>query len=157
MQLDADAVDLRLVDSKGDAVHARRFLNDTTSNNPVPFHVLRKADGTAFFLLPPGFPSAGFLPGTYRLTMDFRRDNTGADAESLILSAAGQTAPETAILEVPSSTVHPAGRVFQNRSLGPDESKSGTRVCARICARLSMFLLAIRNTPLFHKIAISSS
>jgi hypothetical protein len=102
----ANAVDLRLVDSLGKVIHARRFLNGTTSYTAVGFHILRKADGTAFFLLPTGFPSAGFLPGSYRLTMDFRRDNTATDPESIILSAAGQTAPETVILDVPSSTVN---------------------------------------------------
>jgi hypothetical protein len=105
VQLAANAVDLRLVDSQGPVIHARRFLNDT-SYSPVASHVLRKADGTAFFLLPAGFPAAGFLPGSYRLIMDFRRDNTGTDPESIILSAVGQTAPETVILDVPSSTVN---------------------------------------------------
>jgi hypothetical protein len=106
VQLTANAVDLRLVDSQGKVIHARRFLNTTTSYGPVAFHLLRKADGTAFFLLPTGFPSAGFLPGSYRLTMDFRRDNTATDPESIILSAARQTAPETVILDVPSSTAN---------------------------------------------------
>lgn len=105
VHLAATAVDLRLVDSQGNVVHARRFLDSTTSYNPVKFHLLRMADRTAFFLLPSGFPSAGFLPGTYQMTMDFRRDNTAIDPSSLILSAAGQTVPETVILEVPSSTV----------------------------------------------------
>jgi hypothetical protein len=105
VQLAANAVDLRLVDSKGKVVHARRFLNDTTGYNSVAFHVLRKADGTAFFLLPAGFPAAGFSPGTYQMTMMFRRDNKAIDPNSIILSAAGQTAPETVVLGVPSSTV----------------------------------------------------
>jgi len=105
VQLAANAVDLRLVDSKGRVVHARRFLNDTTGYNSVAFHVLRKADGTAFFLLPAGFPAAGFSPGTYQMTMSFLRDNKAIDPNSIILSAAGQTAPETVILGVPSSTV----------------------------------------------------
>jgi hypothetical protein len=109
-QFAGNAVDLRLVDPKGVVVHARRFLNDT-SYSPVVFDVLRKADGTAFFLLPAGFPGTGFLPGGYRLTMEFRRDNTGVDPGSIVLSAAGQTAQETAILHVPSSTVQPARTV----------------------------------------------
>ena len=108
--LAATAVDLRLVDSQGRVVHARRFLDSTASYNPVEFHLLRKADRTAFFLLPTGFPSAGFLPGTYQMTMDFRRDNTAIDPKSIVLSAAGQTAPETVTLEVPSSTVQLAPR-----------------------------------------------
>lgn len=112
VQLDAKAVDLRLVDSKGEVVHARRFLNDTTGYDSVEFHVLRNADGTAFFLLPAGFPSAGFLPGTYQMTMNFRRDNTVIDPNSLVLSAAGETVPEVAILDVPSSTVQLASTVL---------------------------------------------
>jgi hypothetical protein len=110
IQLAANAVDLRLVDSQGDVVHARRFLNPA-AYNPNPFQLLRKADGTAFFLLPVGFPAAAFSPGTYQMTIDFRRDNTGADPDSIVLSAAGQTVPETAILHVPSSTVQAPGTV----------------------------------------------
>jgi len=112
VQLAANAVDLRLVDSQGEVVHARRFLNGTTSYSPVAFHVLRKADGTAFFILPAGFPSAGFLPGTYRMTMDFRRDNRTIDPDSLVLSAAGETVPEAVTLDVPSSTVQLAPTVL---------------------------------------------
>jgi hypothetical protein len=105
VQLAANAVDLRLVDSQGNVVHARRFLNATKSYSSVAFHLLRKADGTAFFLLPTGFPGPGFSPGTYQMRLEFRRDNTVIDADSLVLSAAGQTVPETVILDVPSSTV----------------------------------------------------
>jgi len=112
VHLAATAVDLRLVDSQGSVVHARRFLDSTTSYNAVKFHLLRKADRTAFFLLPSGFPSAGFLPGTYQMTMDFRRDNTAIEPDSLILSAAGQTVPETVVLDVPSSTVQLAPTVL---------------------------------------------
>jgi hypothetical protein len=107
VQLAGNAADLRLVDPLGAVVHARRFLNNATNYNPVTFQVLRKADGTAFFLLPAGF--RGFLPGTYQMKMDFRRDNTALDPDSLILSAAGQTAPEAAILDIPSATVSSAG------------------------------------------------
>jgi hypothetical protein len=113
VQFAANEVDLRLVDAHGEVVHARRFLNGATSYNPVNnFHLLRKADGTAFFLLPAGPPGAGFLPGTYQMRLDFRRDNTVIDPDSLVLSAAGQTVPETAILDVPSSIVQLASTVL---------------------------------------------
>lgn len=105
VQLATNAVDLRLVDSQGEVLHARRFLNGTSSYSPVAFQVLRKADGTAFFLLPGGFPSAGFLAGSYQMTMNFRRDNTVINPESLILSAAGQKTAETAVLDIPWSTL----------------------------------------------------
>jgi hypothetical protein len=105
LQLTANAVDLRLVNSRGEVVHARRFLNATTSYSSAAFRILRKADGTAFFLLPAGFPGADFSPGTYQMRLDFRRDNTVIDPGSLVLSAAGETVPEAAILDVPSSTV----------------------------------------------------
>jgi hypothetical protein len=103
VQLAGNTADLRLLDSQGAVVHARRFLNSTTSYNPVNFHVLRKADGTAFFLLPAGFP--GFLQGTYQMTMNFRRDNTAVDPDSLVLSAAGQKTTETVVLDVPWQTL----------------------------------------------------
>jgi hypothetical protein len=112
LQLTTNAVDLRLVNSRGEVVHARRFLNATTSYSSGAFHVLRKADGTAFFLLPAGFPGAGFSPGTYQMRLDFRRDNTVIDPGSLVLSAAGETVPEVAILDVPSSAVQLAPTVL---------------------------------------------
>lgn len=108
VQLTANTVDLRLLNSQGEVVHARRFLNDMTSYSPVAFRVLRKADGTAFFLLPTGFPSARFSPGTYQMRLEFRRDNIAIDPNSLVLSAAGETVPEVTILDVPSSTIQTA-------------------------------------------------
>jgi hypothetical protein len=105
VQLAANAVDLRLVDAQGKVVHARRFLNAMTGYGPIAFHLLRKADGTAFFFLPAGPAGAGFLSGTYQIRLDFRRDNTLIHPDSLVLSAAGQTMPEAVILDVPSSTV----------------------------------------------------
>lgn len=103
IQLAGNTADLRLLDSKGAVVHARRFLNSTTSYNPVNFQVLRKADGTASFLVPGGFP--GFLQGTYQMTMNFRRDNRAVDPDSLVLSAAGQKTTETVVLDVPWQTL----------------------------------------------------
>ncbi|MFZ1218154.1 MAG: hypothetical protein WAO00_02620 [Chthoniobacterales bacterium] len=115
VQLAGNTVDLRLIDSQGTVVHARRFLNSTTSYNPVNFRVIRRGDGTAFFLLPdrpieiqplrPRPKVAVFPPGTYQMTMNFRRDNTVLDPDSLVLSAAGQKTPETAALDVPWSAL----------------------------------------------------
>jgi hypothetical protein len=94
-------VDLRLVGPRGDVVHARRFLGETPYG-PVAFRLLRKDDGTACAVLPPGMPNAGFAPGTYRLALDFRRDNTALDPDSIVLSAAGQTTADAVVLDVPA-------------------------------------------------------
>jgi hypothetical protein len=94
-----DAVDLRLVAGDGSVAHARRFLKDGLYI-PVRTRLLRKADGTAFFILP-AVSDASFAQGSYRTVMDFMKDNTDVVADNIILSEAGETAPEFAVLNIP--------------------------------------------------------
>jgi hypothetical protein len=100
LKLAEDAVDLRLVSPDGTVAHARRFFRDGLYN-PLQIRLLRKADGTAFFILPVGPLGAGFAQANYRMAMDFRRKNIPVDPSSIILSEAGETSPESAILDVP--------------------------------------------------------
>jgi hypothetical protein len=72
---------------------------------PVSVRLLRKADGTACFFLPPAMPGTGFSPLPSRVTLEFRRDNSAFNPDSIVLSAAGQTNHETAILDIPWTTV----------------------------------------------------
>lgn len=106
MQLAEDAVDLRLVAPNGSVVHARRFLKGSLYNSVKKFTLLRKSDGTAFFTLPYGLPGgANFPQGSYRMSMDFRRNNTAIDSNSVISSEVGQTTAESAVLDIPWSAM----------------------------------------------------
>jgi hypothetical protein len=105
VQFTTDAVDLRIISPQGDILHARRFLNDTTMVQSVGFRLLRKADGTACFLLPPATLGAGFSPQSFQITLVFRRNNTAIDPGSLVLSAAGLTSAEAVVLDIPWTTL----------------------------------------------------
>ena len=109
VQLNSNAVDLRLVDSGNNVVHARRFLAPTSFSS-IQCKLLRKPDRTAFVLIPAA--SAAFPAGTYRMTLTFLRDNTAADPNSLILSAAGQKDPEVATIDIPWTPATEAAGVW---------------------------------------------
>jgi hypothetical protein len=51
----------------------------------------------------PGAGPAGtdLAAGEYRLRLTYRRDNTATDAGSTVLSQAGDTSDETALIDVP--------------------------------------------------------
>ena len=54
--------------------------------------------------IPGGGPAGTDLPtGEYRLQLTYRRDNTGVDAGSTVLSQAGDVTAETASIDVPWS------------------------------------------------------
>ena len=93
------AIDLRLVAADGSPEHARRFLPES-AYAPATFDVLRKADGTAFFLIGSG-ASQALAPGTYRLAFTYRRDNTANDSSSIVLSQVGDKRDERAVLDIP--------------------------------------------------------
>lgn len=92
-----EMVDLRLVGPDA-AEHARRFLRET-DYLPVGVKVLRKADGTAFLLLP---DAGGTFPrGQYRLRFEYRRDDTAGHHFSPVLSERGSKLPEQDQIDVP--------------------------------------------------------
>jgi hypothetical protein len=97
--------ELRIAPSGGTASHARYFLPDDAYTTVNDLRLLRKADGTGFFLLVPTASPGGsrFAVGQYRVRLTYRRDNTLVDRESLVLSEAGNTAPERVTLDVPWS------------------------------------------------------
>lgn len=96
LALDADAVDLRLVSADGEVIHARRFLADAAYLAVPGCTFLRKADETAFVVVPPG---SDFAPGSYRANMTYRLDNTANDSGSIVLSQAGDSTPESACVD----------------------------------------------------------
>ena len=61
--------------------------------------VLRAADGTGLAVTLPG---SALQSGTYRLSLTYRRDNTAAEPGSDVLSRAGDTSDESAVLDVDS-------------------------------------------------------
>jgi hypothetical protein len=86
-------VELQLLAADGRVIHARHFLAER-DYAAVPAQVLRRHDGTAFFILP-----STLAPGAYRLNFVFHRDNRGTDAKSLVLSEGGSTTPELVELD----------------------------------------------------------
>ena len=96
--------DLRLRNVRGAVEHSRLFLRDGYA--PAAVRVLRKRDGTAFFVFPP-VGDATLSRGEYRLTFEYRRDNTARLPDSPILSESGDRDPETAVLDIPGQTLGP--------------------------------------------------
>lgn len=101
VRLTPQGTDLRLVSASKTAEHMRRFLpDDTYTRRDV--RVLRKRDGTGFFVVPAAPPPGSPLEvGQYRLAMTYRRNNQGIDADSQVFSEAGNTADEKARIDVP--------------------------------------------------------
>jgi hypothetical protein len=101
--------ELRLRTPDGAPGHARQFL-PASAYAAVPaagLRMVRKADGTGVFLCLEN--AAAITPGDYRLELTFRRDNLTQDPGSLVLRQAGDTDPERVILDLPWTTVAPAG------------------------------------------------
>jgi hypothetical protein len=100
------SIEVRIVAPDGNVVHARHFLPD---DNYVSedVNVLRKADGTGFFLIKLDANLSGipFSLGQYRLKLTYRRDNRTIVSASRILSEAGNQADEIVALDIPSQTV----------------------------------------------------
>ncbi|HEY0171734.1 MAG TPA: hypothetical protein VGB98_11985, partial [Pyrinomonadaceae bacterium] len=97
--------ELRLVAPDGTVVHSRHFLPDD-DYVAEDVRVLRKADGTGFFMFKPDGGSAvlPFAPGQYRLKLTYRRENRGFDPEGRILSQAGERADEVVTIDIPLQT-----------------------------------------------------
>ena len=83
--------------------HTRHFLPGDAYAPLEGARVLRKADGTGFFLVMPGSLPSGthLVTGQYRLRLTYRRDNRVADTTSVVLSETGNSAPEQVALDVP--------------------------------------------------------
>lgn len=79
--------------------HARHFLPNRDYVT-IDARVLRKADGTGFFVMPAA-PGSALSIGQYRLKLTYRRDNTGVDPSSLVFSEAGDSADERVALDLP--------------------------------------------------------
>jgi len=110
LRLQAAGVILRLVMPDGSEGHVREFIPNTdyADVGPQTMQVVRRADGTGFFMMPVPTGSSTtppLPPGRYRLEITYRRDNTTEHADSLILSQAGDISPEHVFLDIPWGTV----------------------------------------------------
>jgi hypothetical protein len=106
LRLPATGAELRFAASGAAEDHRRRFLPGAVYVPVNNARLLRKADGTSFFVLVPASSPAGtqLAAGEYRIRLTHRRDNRPADPESLVLSEAGNTAPEQVTIDIPWHT-----------------------------------------------------
>jgi hypothetical protein len=92
----AEGIDLRLTDPSGQTLHARRFMPDS-AYTALSTRIVRAADGTGVVFL----PADGVLPdGEIMISFEYRRDNSNVDADSPVLSEAGERLPETVRISV---------------------------------------------------------
>jgi hypothetical protein len=99
------SIELRIVAPDGLVIHARHFLpEDNYVSEDV--NVLRKADGTGFFMvkLDGNLNSIPFSLSQYRLKLTYRRNNRARVPASQILSQAGNQADEVATIDIPLQT-----------------------------------------------------
>jgi hypothetical protein len=89
-------VTLRLPGLERAGGHQRAFLDGYGNRSVV---MLRKADGTGFFVIPDDH--AGFAPGQYRLRMTYSMDNRGIDSPRQILRQGGDSSPESVWIDLP--------------------------------------------------------
>lgn len=96
------SIEMRIVALDGKIIHARHFLPD---DNYVSedVNVLRKADGTGFFMvkLDANLSSIPFSLGQYRLKLTYRRNNHAHVPTSQILSQAGNQTDEVVTIDIP--------------------------------------------------------
>ncbi len=100
-ELPSYGVHLRLRAFGQDSGHSRYFLPASSYASVSNPKIIRKADGTGFFLVPPDPAGSSFSPGLYQLKLIFRRDNQALDSSSQILSQAGNRGPEVAVIDIP--------------------------------------------------------
>jgi hypothetical protein len=99
------SIELRIVAPDGLVIHARHFLPD---DNYVSedVNVLRKADGTGFFMvkLDSNLRGIPFSLGQYRVKLTYRRNNRAHVPASQILSQAGNQTDEVVTIDIPLQT-----------------------------------------------------
>jgi hypothetical protein len=99
------SIELRLVAPDGEIVHSRHFLpgDDYVSEYPK---VLRKADGTGFFMvkLDVALNVVPLSLAQYRLKLTYHRNNKARVSTSRTLSQAGNDADEIVTLDIPLQT-----------------------------------------------------
>jgi hypothetical protein len=99
------SVELRIVAPDGKVIHARHFLPDENYVSE-DVNVLRKADGTGFFMVKHDNSSSGipFSLGQYRLKLTYHRNNRVLVPKSQNLTQAGNQTDEVVIIDIPLRT-----------------------------------------------------
>jgi hypothetical protein len=99
------SIEVRLVAPDGEIVHARHFLPGD-DYVPEDVSVVRKADGTGFFMikLNGGLNVIPFSLGQYRLRLTYHRNNRTRVPTSQIWTQAGSDADEIVTLDIPLQT-----------------------------------------------------
>jgi len=117
VRLTPQGTDLRLVPTGKTAEHMRRFLPDDTYTRRDA-RVLRKRDGTGFFVVPAApSPGSPLEVGQYRLAMTYHRNNQAIGADSQVFSEAGNTADEKVKIDIPWQTRNAPARDSGMRTL----------------------------------------
>src|SRR5204863_7855889 len=99
-RLEPDGARLRLVEAGGTTLSERSFRPDA-EYGPVTASLLRRRDGTAFYVLVPDGSGSSRLPsGGARLRLTYRRDDTAAHPMAPIYSPDGLRADETVVLDL---------------------------------------------------------
>jgi hypothetical protein len=96
------SVELRLIAPNGNVVHSKHFLPDTNYVSE-DVSVLRKADGTGFFMihLDDSLNALPLSPAQYRLKLTYHRNNRTRIPTSQVLSQAGNDDDEIVTLDIP--------------------------------------------------------
>ncbi len=104
LRLPAEGADLRILSSgTKKSGHAREFLPEDSYTPVAQARVLRKADGTGFFIMIPSDSSTGseLVSGQYRLKLTYRRNNKAVDSNSKIFSQVGNSDSELVTVDIP--------------------------------------------------------
>ena len=97
LRFSAESTELRVVDAAGEVLHARGFPPANRFQPVAGAGVLRRADGTAFFLAAPGLAAGS----AHRLEARYRRDNRSVDPGSEVLGQSGDRGEERVRLHLP--------------------------------------------------------
>jgi len=95
---------LRLVDPSETVGHIRHFLPNTKYTSVANAKVIRRADGTGFFVIATPTASSELSKGQYRLNMTYRRNNKATDPNSQMFSQVGNSNPEKVTIDIPWQT-----------------------------------------------------
>ena len=112
------SVELRLIAPNGNVAHSKHFLPDTYYVSE-DVSVLRKADGTGFFMihLDDNLNVLPLSPGQYRLKLTYHRNNRTRVPTSQVFSQAGNDANEIVTLDIPPAGPGDEGAVSENFKL----------------------------------------
>jgi hypothetical protein len=99
LRLPITGIDLRVVSPAAGIGHTRHILPDAAYTRIEDAQLLRRADGTGFFLV--AGAGAPFGAAQHRLSMTFRRDNRAIAPDSQVLTRAGNGDEERGSIDIP--------------------------------------------------------